>query len=718
MDHTPFPANASTTAKETNVVASTRQDWQKGWPEELSFWEEWIATAGGRWHDEFQMRADSQSTLQDIFVEYLDRSRSRHRLLDVGAGPLTMINKRCEFAELEIHAVDPLADGYSRLLRKHGIEPPVKTKRLDGEELTHKYGRDFFDVSYSRNAIDHAYDPMRIIAEMIAVTKEQGHVILQMGVHVGSHNQWRGLHQWDFWLQENRLLLRGQAGPEIDVTAVLKDSGDLVRATVENTMMTVVFRKKPRPTHARSVDFKPVSQREENLRSDTIPTLPRHEAGSTTGERFSNLLDLGVFLDGQDDYVILKLPAGFPNYRDHSDLDILCKDRDRLRRHILQVGKAYEDRGFRIEVTEDGRNLHVDFFAPGAERLNFRFDLIDRLSYTKFGVAPKYTGVVLQSARRMNAEGVTVFVPGFEHDLALRFLEFVEHYETRPDKIKHWEYIKAHYRPDFVNVVNQYTDLNVTIEQTGGALSLHVDRKNSGSAAGQQKAPPESSTFYRVSETCQIPELDAIYQKHFGRRTDGCFVEVGAFDGEYVSNTSGLADMGWTGYYIEPVPEHAQRCKARHSKNSRVTVSQVAIGAEPAAVEINVAGPLSTISERAKHNFQSLDWAKGYFAREQKIAVRQLTLNDYLEQHAVQPGFELLSVDVEGYEWEVLRNFDIKKWRPQMVVIELHDQNENYLALRSGLPGFEDTHGLFHDLGAWVAVHPPDPGCHPKRRRS
>jgi len=404
--------------------------------------------------------------------------------------------------------------------------------------------------------------------------------------------------------------------------------------------------------------------------------------GNAAMDGYSNLLRLGDFFRDADDYVVLKLSETFPNYHDHSDIDILCRDRELFLKRILEVGKLYETRGFRIEVSHGALGLHVDFFAPGAQRLNFRFDLIDKLGYTKFRVTQEYAHVVLGGARRVNAGGVTIFTPAFEHDLALRFLEFVEHHDTRPDKIKHWEYIKAHYRPDFVNVVNQYTDLQVSIEQVNGGLSLHVDRKESSSAAGQRKTSPESSTFYPVSETCQIPDLDAIYQKYFGRRTDGCFVEVGAFDGEYVSNTSGLADIGWTGHYIEPVPEYAERCKARHARNSRVTVSQVAIGAEPATVEINVAGPLSTISERARRNFQSLDWAKGYFAREERVTVRQLTLNDYLEQHAVKPGFELLSVDVEGYEWEVLRNFDIKKWRPQMVVIELHDQNENYLALR------------------------------------
>ena len=50
----------------------------------------------------------------------------------------------------------------------------------------------------------------------------------------------------------------------------------------------------------------------------------------------------------------------------------------------------------------------------------------------------------------------------------------------------------------------------------------------------------EPPCFYNLSPTCQVPRLEVIYERYFGRRIDGCFVEVGAYDGDYASNTSGL----------------------------------------------------------------------------------------------------------------------------------------------------------------------------------
>lgn len=77
-------------------------------------------------------------------------------------------------------------------------------------------------------------------------------------------------------------------------------------------------------------------------------------------------------------------------------------------------------------------------------------------------------------------------------------------------------------------------------------------------------------------------------------------------------------------------------------------------------MEINVGGPLSTIRDDVKRIFETLDWARGDFTGE-KIYVQQLTLENYLIKHKVKHQFELLVIDVEGYEWEILRNFDIIK---------------------------------------------------------
>lgn len=187
-------------------------------------------------------------------------------------------------------------------------------------------------------------------------------------------------------------------------------------------------------------------------------------------------------------------------------------------------------------------------------------------------------------------------------------------------------------------------------------------------------------SIYQPPASCQIPGLAQIYEEHFGSRTHGSFVEVGAFDGESYSNTSFLADLGWQGIYIEPV--FWEQCMWRHRKNA-VHVYRVACGAAAGQVVMCVAGALSShVGEAfAAHlaNPGSVQYIKGQERRVQTVEV--VTLDGVLEDHGTVGNPDLLVVDVEGAEPEVFAGFDLEKWRPRMMIVELHADNPEFVAL-------------------------------------
>lgn len=187
--------------------------------------------------------------------------------------------------------------------------------------------------------------------------------------------------------------------------------------------------------------------------------------------------------------------------------------------------------------------------------------------------------------------------------------------------------------------------------------------------------------MYRTGKNCQIPPLAKIYYDCFDYITDGTFVEVGANDGESFSNTCFLADIGWSGYYIEPVPSYYVKCIERHKQNENTRVYNFAIGDCEKKVTLHVGGVLSTIDETALEIFTELKWSRKLF-KGKTIQVQQIELNQFLEDEQVKKNFEILVVDVEGMEWEVVKNFNLEKWQPQMAIIELHDENDNYIKIR------------------------------------
>jgi FkbM family methyltransferase len=190
-------------------------------------------------------------------------------------------------------------------------------------------------------------------------------------------------------------------------------------------------------------------------------------------------------------------------------------------------------------------------------------------------------------------------------------------------------------------------------------------------AAAVALALKSGPSVYRRPRLCQIPILEGLYEQLFGRRENGTFVEVGAFDGETYGNTAGLADLGWRGLYIEPVPAAFELCRKRHAHNVGVTVVNCAVGAEDGMARIFPAREFSTMSrDQIDRNIASGWMSQG---AGDAIEVVQRRLATVLSEAGIAPGFELLVVDVEGAEDLVFQDFDLAQWRPQVMIVELAD---------------------------------------------
>lgn len=185
-----------------------------------------------------------------------------------------------------------------------------------------------------------------------------------------------------------------------------------------------------------------------------------------------------------------------------------------------------------------------------------------------------------------------------------------------------------------------------------------------------------------ISSTCQINGLKDIYSKYLNLQ-NGFFVEVGAYDGGTWSNTSGLADIGWSGIYIEPIPIYMNECKKRHNNNN-IIFEECAISNSQTTAEIKIVGGLSTLSALA-HLANKAFFTSNHFEKEHSIIVPCYKLDDILRKNNVSKNFELLVVDVEGYETQVFDSFSIEFYKPKMIICELMDNHpitENFNILR------------------------------------
>ena len=165
----------------------------------------------------------------------------------------------------------------------------------------------------------------------------------------------------------------------------------------------------------------------------------------------------------------------------------------------------------------------------------------------------------------------------------------------------------------------------------------------------------------------------------------GFYVDVGANDPVLDSQSQHLEALGWTGLLVEPDPD----CCDLLRKNRTGIVVQMACSSPANAGKqllLNRAGPHSTLEDKPI--------ALGAVVRS-TVAVQCDTLDAILEKHNALPGFELLSMDIEGHELTALSGFSFNKWQPQLVLIEDHvthldkhrlmTRNAYQLLMRTGL---------------------------------
>lgn len=180
-----------------------------------------------------------------------------------------------------------------------------------------------------------------------------------------------------------------------------------------------------------------------------------------------------------------------------------------------------------------------------------------------------------------------------------------------------------------------------------------------------------------LSASCQIPNLADIYKTYFKNLSNGVFVEVGAFDGDSYSNTSGLADIGWRGVYVEPVSEFAERCRHRHAKNNVIVVNAaVDPSITPKTIDLYVGDALTTLLNDHVDLYKTIPWAKDVEFK--KSSCQTTRLDQLLISQNIKPNFDLLIIDVEGMEEKIFESFYLPEWHPKMLIIELVDKHPDF----------------------------------------
>ena len=168
---------------------------------------------------------------------------------------------------------------------------------------------------------------------------------------------------------------------------------------------------------------------------------------------------------------------------------------------------------------------------------------------------------------------------------------------------------------------------------------------------------------------------DVILSQIFKNKKNGFYVDVGAYHPVHYSNTKIFYDKGWTGINIDPNPDTIYFFNKQRSKDININIG--ISGKEESLNYYTFSHPsCNTFSADFFNKIKSKSWIKHLKTISVECKPLSWVFDKYIKDNQ---DIDILSVDVEGYDLEVLDSNNWLKYKPKVLVVEAHDFNFEHM---------------------------------------
>jgi FkbM family methyltransferase len=172
------------------------------------------------------------------------------------------------------------------------------------------------------------------------------------------------------------------------------------------------------------------------------------------------------------------------------------------------------------------------------------------------------------------------------------------------------------------------------------------------------------TTYSQLGQDLKVIEF-------YDKKENGFFIEIGASDGINLSNTYLLeTQYKWKGICCEPI--HHNFVKLIKNRPNSTCYDKAVYNESGLILNFDIANNCDLLSGISEH----IDTHKSLVDKNKEvIRVETISLLDVLDNANAPLFIEYMSLDTEGSEFEILKNFDFEKYTFGLIDVE-HNYHE------------------------------------------
>ena len=178
--------------------------------------------------------------------------------------------------------------------------------------------------------------------------------------------------------------------------------------------------------------------------------------------------------------------------------------------------------------------------------------------------------------------------------------------------------------------------------------------------------------FYSQKKSYSFGGCDLLIDYIFKTKKNGFYLDIGCQHPVSNNNTYLLYRKGWSGINIDLDPKNIRLFNLERPNDINICKCISSDNSKKDLFFFHPGSPINSLEKETIKNKSNFSLKK----------IKTFTLNSILENYKIR-AIDYFNLDVEGHEINILKNFNIKYYKPKVVSVEFIDYQMNNLEFKN-----------------------------------